>query len=292
MRLLAGLSAGVLVYLMLGSLVGLTPSWLKATRPRRRRGAGWQDWLNQTGSAVTVRQVGLTSLAAAAMLGGLVLVLVGVPALSFLAALAGLAVPLTALARRRRSLVAARTRAWPDALHDLITHLRANLSIHGGLCQLAKTGPEPLRPYFDRYRALSGALDQRSALEVVREELADPLSDRVIEVVLVAFEQGPSVVVDILEDLAVATVGDLRLVEEVETAQLETKLEARAAAVLPFVVLALLCATSDDYQAFYRSSTGWMVVFFGGLLSLIGLVVISRLGRLPGEERTLAGGAT
>lgn len=291
MRLLAGLGAGLLVYLTLGLLLGVAPSWLRPRRPTRRRGAGWQDWLNQAGAAVSVRQVGLASTSTATALGGMTLLVVGVPVLSLLAAVAGAAVPVAVLSQRRRGLLAARTAAWPDALRDLITHLRASLSIHGGLCQLAQTGPDPLRPYFERYRTLAGALDQRAALEVMREELADPLSDRVIEVLLVAFEQGPSVVIDILEDLATATVGDLRLTEEVETAQLETKLEARAAAVLPFAVLALLCATSDDYRAFYQSTTGWLVVLLGGLLSGAGLVVISRLGRLPREERTLAGGA-
>lgn len=290
MRLLAGLGAAVLVYLTLGSLFGVTPSWLDQRPVTRRRGAGWQDWLNQAGVEVSVRQVGVASLSTATAAGGLTLLLVGVPMLSFLAGLGGAAIPLAVLSQRRRRLTAARTDAWPDALRDLITHLRANLSIHRGLVQLAETGPDPLRPYFDRYRTLAGALDQRAALEVVREELADPLSDRVIEVVLVAFEQGPSVVIDILEDLATATVGDLRLSEEVETAQLETKLEARAATVLPFVVLALLCATSDDYRAFYQSPTGGLVVLLGGLLSGAGLVAISRLGRRPREERTLAGG--
>ena len=290
MRLLAGLGAGMLVYLTLGVLFGVAPSWLRSGRPTRRRGAGWQDWLNQSGADVSVRQAGLASVATATTAGGVVLMVVGVPVLAFLATIGGAVVPVAVLGQRRRALVAARTNAWPDALRDLITHLRASLSIHGGLCQLAETGPEPLRLYFNRYRTLASALDQRSALEVMREELADPLSDRIIEVLLVAFEQGPSVVVDILEDLATATVGDLRLGEEVETAQLETKLEARAAAVLPFGVLALLCATSDDYRAFYQSPSGWLVVLLGGVLSVAGLLVISRLGRLPREERTLAGG--
>lgn len=290
MRLLAGLAAAVTVYLAVGLLLGVQPRVLaigRAAPDRRRRR---QEWLHQAGTTVAPAQFAAASLAGALVAGVVVWAVVRVLPIAVVAGGLVLAWPRAHYARRRRRLAAERLAAWPDALRDLIAHLRAPLSVHVALVELGRTGPVPLRPHFQRYAALSAALDHRKALEVVREELADPLSDRIIEIVLLAFDQGSGVVVDILGDLARATTADLRLAEEIETAQLETRLEAWGASVLPFVVLALLCATSDEYRAFYASRAGWVVCAIGGLMSAAGLVAISRLGRPPVEERTLAGG--
>ncbi len=56
---------------------------------------------------------------------------------------------------------------------------------------------------------------------------------------------------------------------------------------MPFAVLFLLIATSNEYAAFYRTSAGWLVIGLGGLLCMGGLVTINRLGRLPVEHRIL-----
>ncbi len=76
------------------------------------------------------------------------------------------------------------------------------MSVHAALVELGTSGPIALRPHFNRYAGLAATLGQRTSLQIVREELADPVSDRVIEIILVAFEQGPGVVIDVLGDLA------------------------------------------------------------------------------------------
>lgn len=290
MRLLAGLAAGLLVYLTLGALFGVTPAWLRKNRERRSRSVGWHEWLQQADADVTPAQFVGVSLGLGLAVGAMAGAVVGVPALGVVAGVVAAAVPRMVFARRRAALVQERLAAWPDAIRDIITHLRASLSMHASLCEVGRSGPVPLRPYFTRYAGLSGALDQRAALEVVREDLADPMSDRVIEVLLVAFDQGSSVVIDILHDLAVSSSEDLRLLDEIETLQLETKLEARGAAVLPFVVLAMLCVFTPGYRSFYATPAGWFVVGLGALMSLGGLVAIRHLGRVPTEERILAVG--
>ena len=291
MRLLAGLAAGFFVYLAIGSLVGVTPRWMRRSSDHPGRVAGWREWLQQAGADVTPAQFGAVSLGLGVAVGVVVSLLIGVPALGVVAGLLACAIPRMAFARRREALVRARLSAWPDALRDLITHLRASMTMHASLCELGRSGPVPLRPYFNRYAGLAGALDQRTALEVVREDLADPMSDRVIEVLLVAFDQGTSVVLDILDDLATSSSEDLRLLDEIDTLQLETKLEARGAAVLPFAVLAMLCVFTPGYREFYSSAAGWVVVGTGAVMSIGGLIVISRLGRVPEEERMLSVGA-
>lgn len=289
MRLAAALAAGVTAYLTVGAALGVTPHPWATDRPvdrgRRRR-----EWLHQAGIPLTPAQFVAASAGAGIAVGLAVWALTRVPALGVVAGASTAWWPRAHYARQRRHRVSARLAAWPDALRDLVSHLRVPLSVHASLVELARTGPEPLRPAFERYRVLATAFDHRRALEVVREELADPVSDRIIEIVLIAFDQGASIVIDVLGDLADATAADLRLNEEIVTAQLETRLEAWGASVLPFAVLGLLCATTPEYRAFYSSPAGWAVLGIGVAMSAAGLVAISRLGRVPAEERILAGG--
>lgn len=290
MRLLAALGAGLFVYLAVGVLIGVTPAWLRKNREHRPRSASWREWLQQANADVTPAQFVGVSLGLGISVGVIVGAAVGVPALGVVAGSVAVAFPRLVFARRRAALVQERLAAWPDAIRDVTTHLRASLSMHASLCEVGRSGPMPLRPYFNRYAGLSAALDQRAALEVVREDLADPMSDRVVEVLLVAFDQGSSVVIDILHDLAASSSEDLRLLDEIETLQLETKLEARGAAILPFVVLAMLCVSTPGYRSFYATPAGWFVVAVGAAMSFGGLLVIRRLGRVPTEERILAVG--
>jgi Flp pilus assembly protein TadB len=194
-------------------------------------------------------------------------------------------------ARQRARLVRERMSAWPEALRDLVAHLDAPMSLHRSLLELGRSGADPFGGVWRRYATLTAALDTRAALEALREHLADPVSDRIFEVLLVAHEQGASVTVDVLRDLAAATTADLRLAEQIETAQLEQKIEARSCVVLPFVVLILLCSSAEPYREFYASPAGWMVIAAGAVMALGGTAVIDRFGRLPAEERVLAGGA-
>lgn len=291
MRLLAGLCAGIFVYLSLGALMGITPRFLdRAPSGERQRRDRAQDWLQQAGADVTPFQFFAVSIGTAMFVAFVMQAVTEVLPLSFVAGGLALWIPRSFYSRRRNKIAQARVNAWPDALRDLIAHLKSSMSVHTALNELGRSGPLVLRPYFNRYTGLAATLDQRTALEVVREELADPVSDRVLEIILVAFEQGSAVVIDILGDLAEATAGDIALHEEIQTAQLEVRLESRSAAVLPFLVLIMMIATSNDYADFYRSGAGWLVIGFGGILCLGGLISINRLGRVPTEQRILASG--
>ncbi len=292
MTLLAALSAATFVYLFVGLVAGVSPglSRFGPTKATRRRGAGFQEWLNQAGVSVTPTQFVAVSVGTGVAFGVVVAALTGVGALGVVAAVSLSALPRLVFARRKQRAEVERLAAWPDVLRDIGAHLRASQSIHSSLVEVGRSGPTPLRPYFARYGLLSDALNQKAALEVIREDLADPLSDRIIEVLMLAFDQGTGVVLEVLDQLADSTTADLRLLEEVETAQLETRLEARAASILPMVVLGLLCMATPGYRAFYSTPAGWAVIGVGAAMSVCGLAAISRLGQVPSEERILAGG--
>lgn len=286
MRLLAALAWATTAYLVVGLLTGHT------LRPRQRhrvRSARFETWLRQSGSGVAPSQFIAVSAGAALLTFLVVWALAGAAPVALVPAAAVATAPRTWFERQRLRTGRDRLRAWPDALRDLVAHLEGSMALHPALVELGRSGPEPLRPVWRRYAALASALDQRAALEAIRNDLAAPVSDRIVEVLIVASEQGTGVVLDLLRDLAETTTDDIRLAEAVETAQLEQKIEARAVAVLPFVVLVMLTSRSADYRDFYSSAIGVVVILVGAAMTAVGSLVIRRLSRVREETRVLVG---
>lgn len=289
MRLLAALAWGLTAYLVVGLLTGHTPQVLRRRRMENRR---FQSWLYQAGVSVSPAQFLAVSAGGALLTFLVVWALAGAAPVALVPAAAVATIPRGWFARQRSRRQRDRLAAWPDTIRDLLAHLESSVPLHAALIELGRSGPEPLRPTWRRYGVLASALDHRAALEAIRNELADPVSDRVIEVVLVAHEQGSAVVLDLLRDLADSTTDDIRLLETVETAQLETRIEARAVAVLPFVVLVMLTSRSPDYRAFYSSALGVVVIIVGAVMTLLGSIAVQRLGRVREETRVLVGPTT
>src|SRR6185503_18933125 len=108
------------------------------------------------------------------------------------------------------------------------------------------------------------------------------------EVLIVAHEQGGSIVRDVLEDLVVATTKDLKVLDEIDTDALEMRINARAVLVLPWAVLVALTLRPGPFRAFYQSTPGVLVLLGAGALSVLGATWLGRLGRQPVEPRVFA----
>jgi tight adherence protein B len=130
------------------------------------------------------------------------------------------------------------------------------------------------------------------ALEMVRSDLADPTSDRVIEVLILAHQRGGSVVPEILFDLAVATTRDVWTMEQIRGEALEQKINSRVVFVLPWLVLVVMTMRSGAFRDFYSTSVGVLVVVVCGVLSLGGMAIASRIGAQPEEPRVFVGSRT
>lgn len=285
MRALALLSSVVFAALLAASLSGHPPRLARA-RPGRR-GHAAQTWLLQAGTPVTPAQLAAASLLIAVVVLVLLTALTRTPAIAVLPAVIGGLGPRLWLARERARRLAAVREAWPDGLRVLIAAVTAGRSLRAALLELADSGPLALRGPFTRFRGLVRAIGVPAALEVVRGELADPTSDRVVEVLLVAHEQGGPVVVEVLRDLAEATTADVRASHAAATQALEGALNARIVFVLPWAALALLCARPGPFRDFYAGSAGLLVIALGALLSLLGLWWVGRLARPLPEPRVL-----
>lgn len=215
--------------------------------------------------------------------------LTGLVVVSLVPAMVVATLPKAYFTRKRTQRLARVQESWPDGLRDLLTSVRSGASLPNAIENLATFGPEALREAFQGFDVYSRSLGVVAALELVKEDIADPTADRVIEVLILAHERGGQVVPEILEDLAEATTRDLWAMEQVRTEALEQKINSRVVFVLPWIVLVAMTARSAAFRDFYSSGTGFVVVVIGGVMSLVGVLIASRLGAQPTEPRVFAG---
>lgn len=284
MTLVAALAVGAFCVLLAGHLVGRPVEWRTWT-PAGTGGASARLWLAQAGVPVSPTQFGFGSLGVGLVAFAATYFVTGTALVALVPALAAAMLPRAYFGRRRLARMRELQTAWPDGLRDIGASLAAGRSLGHALVTLAETGPPPLRAAFSRFPTLTRMLGPVAALEVVKAELADPTSDRVIEVLILAQERGGPIVARILDDLVVATTKDVKVLDEVESEGLEMKLNARAVLVMPWLVLVALTIRGGAFRDFYSSSAGLVVVLVGAALCALGAWWIGRLGRAHQEQR-------
>ena len=289
MTLLAALTTGLALSLAAATLAGHPPRLRR--RPPPAQVSARQLWLVQAGVDLTPRQFWAGSVLAGIAAFALVVLATGTVAVAVVPAVAVGGLPRTYFARRRGERLREVQEAWPDGIRDLIAGISSGMSLNQAIVALAASGPPPLQRAFARYPVLTRVVGVVPALEIVAEELADPTSDRVIEVLILAHERGGRILSDILRDLAAATTADVRALEEIATEGLEQRINARAVFVLPWLVLLALTLQPGHFRDFYRSPSGLAVVVVGGLLSALGMWLVGRLGREPEEQRVFGSAA-
>jgi tight adherence protein B len=185
--------------------------------------------------------------------------------------------------RRRRAL----RELWPDAVDNLTSGVRAGLSLPEALSQLSARGAVELRPAFaafsEDYRA-TGRFDD--CLDRLKQRLADPTADRLVEALRLAREVGGSDLGRLLRTLAGFLREDARTRGELETRQSWTVNGARLAVAAPWIVVALLATRPQAVRAYDRP-IGAVVLLAGAACSLLAYRVMVRIGRLPEERRVL-----
>lgn len=285
MTTLAVLSSAAFVGLVVATLMGRPPT-LRRSMPSTAQQER-DTWLAQAGVRATSGQFRAMSVGIGLVAFVLLTLVTSTPAVSLVPALGVASIPRWVYARRRTARLRELQESWPDGIRDLLAAISAGTSLHQAILALEDTGPLVIRQAFGRYPALARVLGTSAALEVVKEELADPTSDRILEVLILANERGGHLLADILRDLAEATTRDVRTSEGIATASLEQRINARAVFVLPWLLLVVLTLQDISYRNFYRSPGGVLTVAAGGLLSLVGVVIVSRLSQEPVEQRVL-----
>lgn len=254
-----------------------------ATRPRRasrRRSGGTLPGLD-----VSPLQFWMTVVGAGVGTFFVVFALTGLAVVALVPAAVVATLPKAYFSRKRSQRIARVQESWPDGLRDILSSIRSGASLPTAIESLALFGPAPLREAFQGFDVYSRSLGVVPALEMVKDDIADPTADRIIEVLILAYERGGTVVPEILEDLAEATTRDLWTLEQVRTEALEQKINSRAVFVLPWVVLVAMTSRSGAFRDFYSSGPGLLVVLAGGVMSVAGVWIASRLSAQPTEPR-------
>jgi tight adherence protein B len=187
--------------------------------------------------------------------------------------------------RRRRQVLL--RELWPEAIDHLASAVRAGLSLPEGLAALAVRGPAELRAPFGRFGAAYRASGRFGAcLDALKDDLADPIGDRVCETMRVAREVGGSDLGTVLRTLSDLLRADARTRAELETRQGGVVNAARLAVAAPWAVLLLLGTQAETLNA-YDSPGGTLLLAVGGVVCVVAYRLMLHIGRLPDEQRVL-----
>lgn len=283
----ASLLTAIAAYAAVGQLTGnpVRPWPQRMARPDVSRG---RLWLTQAGSRLTIPQ--FLALSAGAGFVALVMVtaVTGAWWIAAVPAVAASLLPQIYYTRRRYERLRQLRQAWPDALRDLLASIAAGSTLLSALYDLSDRGPAPLRPAFARFRLMSRMVGLVPALEMTKEELGDPVSDRVVEVLVLAYEHGGGLVAEVLRDLVGEITEDLRLDAEIRSDGTEQRIESWVVLIIPWLLLVFLSTSSEEYRAYYRSADGLIVVTLAVVWSLLGVLLMKRISRSVSEHRVLA----
>jgi len=283
--LLLGLTLGLGLFLVWTSFWAPEPS-------RLARADGWsartQDRLTRAGApGVTPAALATVAGVGALLVFLLVAGLTRSPVVALCFAVMAARAPFALVNSRSRARVRTTRAAWPDAVDHLSGGIRAGLSLPQAVAQLGTRGPEELRPAFTAFAEDFRATGRfAESLDALKDRLADPIADRIVEALRITREVGGTDVGTMLRTLSEFLRDDARTRGELEARQSWTVNAARLAVAAPWVVLALL-ATRAGGVAAYNSAAGATVLAAGAVASVVAYRLMVSIGRLPDEARVL-----
>jgi tight adherence protein B len=284
MGALVGLLAGIGLLLVVQSRLAPVEVAVRARRPGTLRRS-----LDSAGLADLSMGRVLATCAGTALVAVLVMVVVSgsvVVGLAF-GLVAGW-VPLGALGRRAARGRAERASAWPDAVDDLASAVRAGLSLPDAVSALADRGPQVLREAFAAFAAdhrVTGSFER--CLDRLKADLADPVGDRVVEALRLSRDVGGTELGRLLRTLSSVLREDARTRAELHARQAWAISAARLAVAAPWATLAFLSLRPGALAA-YDSLGGVVVLLLAAGMSAAAYVAMRIVGRLPSDERVLA----
>lgn len=176
---------------------------------------------------------------------------------------------------------------WPDVVDHLRSAIRAGMGLPEALMQLQYRGPEILRPAFGQFAADYRASGQlHGSLTLLKNRLADPVADNIVEALRVTREVGGTDLGKLLGTLSSFLRENERTRSELEARQSWTVNAARLSVAAPWLVLALMSTQPAAIEA-YNTATGAFVLLGGLAISVAAYRLMLRLGALPTERRVL-----
>lgn len=222
------------------------------------------------------------------LVGALVFAFVPVGALAVASGLVATATGVVVVNWRARQRLRAARAQWPDAVDHLLSGVRAGLSLPDSLSALAQVGPHASRAAiaeFERDYAATGNF--AASVDRLKEALADPVADRILETLRMSREVGGSELPGVLRSLSAFLREEAAVRGEVEARQSWVVNAARLGAAAPWVVLALL-STRPEAAAAYNTAGGVILIVGGLVVTVVAYRLMLAIARLPEERRWFA----
>jgi tight adherence protein B len=249
-------------------------------------GARAREILVQAGMS----RVGPGTIAAASLIlgiaaGAIVFALIPIGALAVAAAILVMCLPGAVVIWRARAQRRATRVVWPDVVDQLVSAVRSGLALPDSVVTLAHSGPPITRAAFadfERDYRMTGQF--ADGLDRLKDRLADPVADRIIETLRMSREVGGNELTTVLRNLAVYLRQDAAIRSEIEARQSWVVNAARLGVAAPWIVLLLLSSRPEAAEA-YNSPAGVGVIAGGLVLSVLAYRLMIGIGRLPEERR-------
>ena len=181
--------------------------------------APWGPWRRLREDVERAHVPGLTaarlvalSIALGALVAGAVLALTGAWPVAAIVSVGMSFLPYAWVVSRVATRAKAVRAAWPEVIDAMVSAVRAGTSLPQVLCDLADEGPAPVRFAFEAFsRDYSANGRFASALDRMKDEVADPVADRIVEALRVARSVGGADLTRLLQDLATLLREDARV---------------------------------------------------------------------------------
>ena len=173
----------------------------------------------------------------------------------------------------------------PELIDILISGVQSGLSLNESLSGMADRGPEIFKEEFKKFnQEMRAHGDFRTALVHVKESLAEPNVDQVVEALLISRELGGAELLNILRLLSKFIREDLTLRREIVVKQSWLKNSAHLSAAAPWILLLLLSTQPSTSEAF--STSGGVLILITGLgFTAVAYVWMNHLSKMPYPNR-------
>lgn len=285
----------VLLALVMGAGVSSVVSarlWPQSSERRDRRLSKVADFeadLRRAGfERVPIGVFAGAAFALGLMLGAAALAFTGVIAVALIALVGGSVAPVTivrvrSVQRRNRNRL-----VWPDVVDHLVASIRSGVALPEGVAGLAESGPAVLREDFAAYTRqyrLTGSF--RVALDELKERLADPTADRILETLRMSRDVGGSELSTVLKSLGSYLREEQAVRHEVEAKQSWVMNAAKLGSAAPWIVL-LMLGTRPEAASAFNSLEGAIVILIGLGVTVVAYLLMLRIAKLKDDRRWFA----
>lgn len=174
---------------------------------------------------------------------------------------------------------------WPDVVDDLASAIRAGLSLPQAMILISESGPievqDTFRVAMQRYQTTG---DFVGSLEILGQLLKDPVADKFVSAIQIAYEVGGTDLGHLLRTLSEVIREENKVRGEIQARQSWTINGARLAIGAPWFTV-LILSSKRSTASIYLSASGLRLLVFCALISGIAYFAMSKIGALPVAKR-------